>query len=122
MRARADVPLKVGEVAKLLGWPTRKARRWIDGLERQDQSIVVRVNGQRHVTLAALRRVCPEIAAHYATQLDVDELRDEQETVSSEVRQVAASVAKFRRDSNEWFKKLDRRVSSLEKKQGAGAS
>lgn len=43
---RADVPMRTEEIAAVLGWGAKRTARWLDGLARQDPSVVVRVNGQ----------------------------------------------------------------------------
>jgi hypothetical protein len=114
---RADVPLSSGDVAKLLGWPLKRTVRWLDGLAEKDPSIIVRVRGRRRVTLASLRRVCPELAKHFATDRDVEEIRDEQAELKGEVYRMAAAHREFQRKSWEWFRGLSARLATLEKLQ-----
>lgn len=55
-------PLKIGEVAKLLGWPSRRVRRMLDRIEATYPGSItfVGITRERHVTLATLRKFWPD--------------------------------------------------------------
>lgn len=104
---RLDVPLTMGQVAELLGWPVPRTRRWVDGHAKVDPTIVVRVNGRRTTTLAALRRVCPELASHFATAVEIADIREEQGELANDIRRVAREVKalreEFRAKAHAWM-------------------
>lgn len=112
---RADVPLRTEEIARILGWKTRDTAKWLDGLARQDPSIVVRVNGRRMATLASLRKVVPDIGRRFASDRDLEEVREEQDQQRKDIELIAEDVREFRRKSNEWFRSLSQRMNAVEK-------
>ncbi len=114
---RADVPMSLGEISGVLGWPPERTRRWLDGLASKDPSIIVRVRGRRMVTLASLRRVCPDIAKRFATDRDIDEIRDEQREQRYELELVASKVHDFRKQSWEWYQAVVVRLDAIENRQ-----
>ena len=94
---RLDVPLTMGQVARLLGWPVRRATYWVDSLAKQDPTILMRSpGGHRRTTLAALRRVCPELGAQFATVGELQDVREEQGELANDVRRVAREVRAIR--------------------------
>jgi hypothetical protein len=111
-----NTPLTVGEIARTLGWSTDRARTWLDGLAERDPSIIVRVRGRRQTTLASLRRVCPDVAKKFASDLDVDEIREEQGMLSEEIRRVAKELGEFRRKSHAWLTRVEAKIDRLASK------
>lgn len=67
-------PLKVGEIAKLVGWPPRRVRRMLDRIETTEPGTITRIGllRERHITLASLRRLWPDFAARLADPQDVE--------------------------------------------------
>lgn len=109
-----NVPLRTEEIARLLGWSTKRTGRWLDGLAAKSPDIVVRVRGRRMVTIASLRRVCPDIAKRFATDADVKQLQEEQQEQAAELRLVASELREFRKKAWEWYSGVDRRLRKIE--------
>lgn len=114
MTPAPNVPIGVGQIAKVLGWTPKRARTWLDGLAARDASIIVRVGGRRMTTLASLRRVCPDVAKRFASDDDVSALRDELDEQADEIRRVARSLGEFRQKAHDWLTRLESRVTKIE--------
>lgn len=90
------VPMKSGELAKLVGWNPKRMRRLIDRLAEQDPKILIRVNGARMVTLASLRKYWPDFAKHLASADDVNFIAREHEEQSTLLETIARRVGELR--------------------------
>ena len=88
-------PMRCGELARLVGWNTRRMRRLLDRLSENDPAICVRVNGHRRVTIAALRKVWPDFAKHLPTTDDIQWLSKEHEEHSDILELVAKRVGEL---------------------------
>jgi hypothetical protein len=115
MTPRPDVPLSTGEIARLLGWSTKRTARWLDGLAAKDASIIVRVRGRRRVTLASLRRVCPDIGKRFPTDRDLEEIRDTLAEQRVDLNLVAERLREFQRESSESQRRMAMRMNAAEK-------
>jgi hypothetical protein len=108
-------PMRTNEIAGILGWSTERTARWLDGLARRDPSIIVRVNGRRMTTLASLRRVVPDIAKRFASDSDLEDVREEQGSLRRDIESIAVQLREFREKAWGWYRGAERRLSALEK-------
>lgn len=108
LRARSDPtmvrPLRMGDVARMMGWSTRRTRRMLVKLHHGcSEALLVRADGHWTVTLAALRERWPEFGDKLATCVDLTDVAIEQERQGQELQILAKAM-----------RKLQHRVKALE--------
>jgi len=98
---RLQPPLRVAEVAALLGWTYKRTKRWLLDL-RRDKGLELVGGGQTRqpitVTLAALYRACPDLfEPPPGLENRVDELEDRIQSGEQERVQMATVIGVLRK-------------------------
>ena len=116
-RVPIDVPLTVRELAQMTEPPTRThvmRRRLLRWHSDSDKTLLVKVEGRWHCTLASLRRVWPSFGEKFAEQEDVDDLSARTDKNEGRIRSVEVGLQNFKAKANSWFRDAEKRLAALE--------
>lgn len=108
---RLAAPLRIAEVADLLGWSPRRTKRWLKTLERERREKLL-IGSPYTVTLAALARACPDVfEPPPGLEARVEEAQEAALRVEATQLQTAAAIGA-----------LKRQVQALSAPQGSSAT